>query len=72
MSSLQQDKDEMLEHHSYKSDFEGFTFRKLLIKLTFELILSDLHYHQNFEIIYEFIKVFGDEIDSLLIRMVNK
>jgi hypothetical protein len=49
-----------------------FTYRKLMIKLTFEQLLQDLQYNNDFELIYEFIKTFGDEIESILISVINK
>jgi len=70
--SLQQDKELDLEHRTVGPDYEGFTWRRLFIKLAFEYLLFDLQYNLNFEIIYEFIKVFGEEIESLLIRVIDK
>jgi len=53
-------------------DESTFTYRKLMIKLSFEQLLHDLCYTQDFEMIYEFIKSFGAEIETALISVINK
>jgi len=67
-----EDVDLSMEFTSERTDYEGYTYRKLFLKLAFEKILFDLQYNLNFEIIYEFIKAFGDELDSVVIKMINK
>jgi hypothetical protein len=55
-----------------RQEYEGYTWRKLFIKLAFEFITFDLFYNMNFEIIYEFINMFGDELDSVIIKVIDK
>ena len=43
-----------------------------MIKLTFEYMLTDLEHNQNFELIYEYIKTFGDHLESINFRIIDK
>ena len=61
-----------MEFHSDRNDYTGYTYRKLFLKLAFEKILQDLHYNFNFEFIYEFINAFGEELDSIVIKVIKK
>lgn len=53
-------------------DETKFTYKHLLIKLVFEKIIDDFEYHKNFEIVYEFIKAYGDLIENLSIKLIEK
>lgn len=50
----------------------GFTYKKLALKLVLEMIIADLHFNLNFGLIYEFIKAFGDEIETLKLPIIDK
>jgi len=51
---------------------EKFTYRQLFVKLVFEFLMNDLEYNYNFEIIYEFIKVFVDDLTCIKINILDK
>ena len=57
---------------SSRTEYEDYTWRKLFVKLAFEYITYDLYYNMNFEIIYEFINTFVDDIDSVIIKVIEK
>mmetsp|Transcript_34673 Transcript_34673/g.53118 ORF Transcript_34673/g.53118 Transcript_34673/m.53118 type:complete len:432 (-) Transcript_34673:998-2293(-) len=52
--------------------YNGFTFKKLWLKLVFEQMASDLQYNQNFGALYEFIKQFGTDLEYLKLRVIDK
>jgi hypothetical protein len=43
-----------------------------MIKLAFEYMLRDLGLNQNFELIYEYIKTFGEHLQSVNFRVIDK
>ena len=43
-----------------------------MIKLAFEQLIEDLSLNQNFELIYEFIKTFGEHLETINIRITDK
>lgn len=43
-----------------------------MIKLAFEYMLRDLGLNQNFELIYEYIKTFGEHLESINFRIIDK
>ena len=43
-----------------------------MIKLAFEQLVKDLSLSQDFEMIFEFIKSFGSEIETVLLSVINK
>lgn len=49
-----------------------FTWRQLYIKLIFERIQQDLDLTHNFEMIYEFIKVFKSDLTNIKLLAINK
>ena len=51
---------------------EKFTYRHLFVKLVFEFLMNDLEYNYNFEIIYEFIKVFVEDLTCIKINILDK
>lgn len=53
-------------------DETKFTYKHLLIKLTFEQMIDDFQYNQNFEIVYEFIKTYGDLLENVSIKLIDK
>jgi hypothetical protein len=55
-----------------KYDEQTFGFRQLFLKLFFEQLIDDLDLTHNFEMIYEFIKVFGPELKTLKLKMIDK
>lgn len=61
-----------LESLSVYEEFKDWSYKKMLLKHTFELIVNDLQHHHNFELIYEFIKVFGDDLENIKLRVFNK
>jgi len=67
-----EDFEDSMQFVTSRTEYEGYTWRQLLLKLTFEYITFDLYYNMNFEIIYEFIKIFGDELDSVIIKIIDK
>lgn len=53
-------------------DDKTFTYRQLFLKLVFEQLIIDLDLTHNFEMIYEFIKVFEKDLTSLKLRIIDK
>lgn len=53
-------------------DESKFTYKHLLIKLVFEKLLDDFEYNKNFEIVFEFIKTYGDLIENLSVKLIDK
>jgi len=53
-------------------DPKTFTYKKLMIKLAFEYILTDLELNQNFELVYEYIKAYGEHLESVNFRIIDK
>jgi hypothetical protein len=43
-----------------------------MLKLTFESLLNDLDITHDFEMIYEFIKAFSEELTSIKVRIIEK
>jgi hypothetical protein len=62
--------EELTTYQDY--DPKTFSYKKLMIKLAFEKMLVDLSSNQNFELIYEFIKTFGEHLESINFRMIDK
>jgi len=65
---------EKFENQSALQDYDEntFTFKHLLLKLTFEQMIDDFQYSQNFELVYEFIKEYGPFIENVSIKMIEK
>lgn len=53
-------------------DENTFTFKKLMIKLVFEQLLVELQHNQNFELIYEFIKAYGNDLQCIKLDLIDK
>ena len=53
-------------------DESKFTYKHLFIKLVFEKLLDDFEYNKNFEIVFEFIKTYGDLIENLSVKLIDK
>ena len=66
------DADSQLNEFTTSKEYEGFTFRSLFIKLTFEFLMRDLEKNKDFETIYEYIKTFGKELTAVKIKIINK
>lgn len=66
------DVNSQLNEFTASKEYEGFTFRSLFIKLTFEFLMRDLEKNKDFETIYEYIKTFGKELTAVKIKIINK
>jgi hypothetical protein len=53
-------------------DEQKFGFKQLFLKLAFEQIQGDLDLTHNFEMIYEFIKTFKEDLTNLKLRVISK
>jgi len=51
---------------------ESFSYRKLVVKLALEQIIMDIQHNQSFELAFEFIKLFGGEIENLKVKIIDK
>ena len=56
-----------------REDYDSATFgyKQLMIKLVFEELLKDLCLNYNFEIIYEFIKLFQADISVVKFMLID-
>lgn len=52
-------------------DDSTFTYKKLMIKLCFEDLIKHLNLNYNFEFIYEFIKLFMDDLTSVKFLLLD-
>ena len=52
-------------------DEKTFTYKKLMIKLAFEELVKHVQLNYNFEFIYEFVKLFKDDLTCIKLQLLD-
>lgn len=70
---VQEDIQTKLKNETIVKDYDEstFTYKKLMIKLCFEDLIKHLSLNYNFEFIYEFIKLFVDDLTSIKFLLID-